>query len=171
MNEKKKQRDDAWGKREAILGVLGTRSHYYYYNRWIVDENTTALDPRWLDLAVEMEHFGLVQQLIRPGHQGANDMLQELFRDTLKKGKHIHEFHAIVSCMIRAGHPEATDSVIAVLEKFGKKADYFGYWFGSLIVDLPKAALPRLEALIPTLNDKIADGLIGYIQQLREKKD
>ena len=110
-----------------------------------------------------------MRQLIGPGHLAANAFLQKTFSEILKTAKQPHDCHEVVAAMIHAGHPEATDAYIAVLEEFGKKTDYFGYWFGSLIVDLPKSALPRLEALIPSLNDKVADSLLGYMQQLREK--
>lgn len=170
VDEKKKQRDPAWAKREAILESIGERYHYYY---GIDDEDGESelpkLDPRWLDLAVELKHLGLVRQLIRPGHAAANAFLKKTFDETFKKAKQLHDCHEVVGGMIDANHPEATDVFIAVVEKFGKKTDYFGYWFGNLIVGLPKSALPRLEALIPNLNDKIADSLLGYMQQLREK--
>jgi hypothetical protein len=175
VDEKKKQRDPAWAKRESIYQALGYVEHhsYYYYRDFDDDESEgklPPLDPRWLDLAVRQKNLGLVQRLIRPGHAAANALLKETFDADLKKAKHLHDCHALVATMIKAAHPEATDAYIAVLEKFGKKTDYFGYWFGNLIVDLPKAALPRLEALIPNLNDKVADGILGYLQQLREKK-
>src|SRR5262249_45100367 len=132
-------------------------------------DKAPRLDSRWLDLAVEMNHYDLVQGLIRPGHSAANAFLAKTFSERIKKAKQIHELYQVVACMTRAQHPEATDAVVAVLEKFGKKANYFGYWFGSLIVDLPKTALPRLEALVPKLDEAFADSLLGYMQQLREK--
>jgi len=167
-DDKKKQRDPAWARRQAIVEALGRREQDDYGSNG--EEEAPALDPRWLDFAVGMEHLGLVRQLIRPGHAAANAYLQKTFCETLKKSKQPHDCYDVVAAMIHADHPEATDAYLAVLEKFGVRTDYFGYWFGNLIVDLPKSALPRLEALIPTLNDKVADSLLGYIQQLREKK-
>jgi hypothetical protein len=167
--EKKKKPGGAAGaKQGAILGVV-CQNAYYYHHGWYDAEKAPPLDPRWLDLAVEMKNLDLVSHLIRPGHAAAHAFLTENFRGMLKKVKHVHEYYQVVTCMIRGEHPEATDAVIALVEKFGKKANYLGYWFGSLIVDLPKSALPRLEALLPTLDEKVADSLLGYIQQLREK--
>jgi hypothetical protein len=71
--------------------------------------------------------------------------------------------------MVYGAHPEATDAFIAAFEK-QKKNDYYAYWFAHLIPDLPKSALPRLEALVPTLGDRAADSVLDYIQQLRDKK-
>jgi hypothetical protein len=164
VNAKKKQ--PAWAKREAILDALGQRRHDYAR---LAEEDEPVLDPRWLDLAVQLENLALVRQLIRPGHAAANSFLTATFSETLKKAKQLHECHDVVASMVRAAHPEATDALVAVLEKFGAKYDYLGYWIGNLIVELPKTALPRLEALIPHLNDKFADSLLGYMQQLREK--
>jgi hypothetical protein len=169
VDEKKKQRDPAWARREAILQALGGVHRHYYSQKQ--ENGEPALDPRWLDLAVQLKRLDLVRMLIRPGHAGANAFLLATFRDVLKTAKNPHDCHEVVAGLIHAGHPEATDAYIAVLEKFGKKTDYFGYWFGSLIVDLPRSALPRLEALIPQMDDKVADSLLGYIQQLREKKE
>jgi len=169
VDEKKKQRDPAWAKREAIIEEVGHSGprYYGYQNNAATTEPT--LDSRWLDLAVQLQDLRLVYQLIRPGHAAANAFLKKSFDETLKKGKQLNDYHDLVASMIRAAHPEATDAYVAVLEKFGKKADYVGYWIGNLIVELPKTAIPRLEALIPTLNDRVADSILGYIQQLREK--
>jgi hypothetical protein len=168
VDEKKKQRDPAWVKRAVVLDALGEQ-HYYYGSP--VNRAATRLDPRWLDLAVETRNLPLIRQLIRPGHTAANAYLTQTFAATIKSAKHLHDCHEVVACMIFAHHPEATDAYVTALEKFGTKADYFGYWFGHLVVELPKSALPRLEALIPSLNDRVADNLLGYLQQLREKKD
>ncbi len=180
VDEKKKQRDPAWAKREAIFNALGFfQQQYQQYNYYRpADEEDTgdgklaALDPRWLDLAVQQKNLGLVQRLIRPGNAAANAFLKDIFVDTLKKAKQAHQCHPVLYTMIRAAHPDAAESLIAVLERFRKEPGYsYGYWIGNLIVDLPKSALPRLEALIPTLDEKVADGLLGSMQQLREKKD
>ncbi len=171
VDEKKKQRDPHWLKREAILGGLGLWNTYYTYRNmgpasW--SDDPPALDPRWLDLAVQMKHLGLVTLLIRPGHAAANAFLKKTFSETFAKAKQIQDCQEVVACMIRAAHPEATDASIAVLEKFGKKTDYYGY-FASLLIDLPKSALPRLEALIPHLSEKMSDSLLDTMQQLRAK--
>lgn len=170
VDEKKKQRDPAWARREAILDALGQRHHYYYWSAPDADEGP-PLDPRWLDRAVEMQHLELVRHLIRPGHAAANAFLKERFDETFKKSKQLHDCIEVLAALIAARHAEATDAAVAVLEKFGKKGDYYGYWLNGVLADLPKSAVPRLEALIPTLNDKVADTLLGAIQQLRDKKE
>jgi hypothetical protein len=166
VDEKKKQRDPAYAKREAIIEEIG--GHYYYWSSR--DESEPPLDPRWLDVAVNLKNLSLVRQLGRPGHAGANKFLKESFDAILKKSKSLDECHEVVASMAFASHPDATDAFLAAFDKHSKKTDYYGYWFARLIVDLPKEALPRIEALLPTLPDRVADNMIGYIQQLREKK-
>jgi hypothetical protein len=166
---KKKKGDPTPGNRDAILNALGQGRHHYYYAKLSQSEEMPSLDPRWLDIAVEIEHLELVHHLIRPGHTAADAFLKKTFAAALKKAKQSSDCHQAVSAMVQAQHPDATDALIAVLEKFGKKVDYYGYWFGHQIVDLPKSAVPRLEALMPSLSERNADNLMGYIQQLREK--
>ncbi len=164
VDAKKKDRDPAYAKRTAILNQLGNR-------RYVLRQIDAAppLDPRWLDLAVQVEDLHLVAGLIRPGHAAANAYLSKIFAEQLKKAKQMHEFHDVVSAMVGAEHPDATDAVIATLEKFGDKTGYYGYYLGHFVADLPKSALPRLEALIPKLPERVADSLLGFMQQLRDK--
>jgi hypothetical protein len=165
VDEKKKKRDPAYEKRKELLDALGGRSETWEPGY----ASPPSLDPRWLDLAVEMKNLALVRSLIRPGHAAANAYLKEAFDEAFKKAKHFHDCHEVLAGMIAAAHADATDAYVATLEKFGNKADYFGDWYGRLVVDLPKSALPRLEAMIPHLNERVADSLLGYMQQLREK--
>lgn len=153
-----------WEKREAICGALGGQYHYS-----ATRATGPPLDPRWLDLAVAIKHLGLIQQLARPGHDGANAFLKETFDAVMKNSKSLDDCHEIVTSMVLAGHPDATEAFVAVFEKHATKADYYAYWYGRLIPDLPKSAVPRLEALVPTLSDRAADSLLDYVQQLRDK--
>jgi hypothetical protein len=166
VEEKKKQREGPGAKRDAISSAIG--HHYYYWGHR--EEPDLPLDPRWLDVAVETKDLNLVWRLIRPGHARANAFLKETFDAVIKKSKSLDECHEVVAAMVKAKHPEATDAFLAAFEKHSKKADYYVYWFGRLIPELPPSAVPQLEALVPKLSDKVADSLLGYIQQLREKK-
>ena len=85
VNEKKKNRDPAWAKREAIIRAADARAR-----RWAdpdAEESSVSadLDPRWLDLAVRLGRSDLVQALAVPGHAGANEFLATLFRQGLGK--------------------------------------------------------------------------------------
>jgi hypothetical protein len=163
VDEKKKDRDPAHAKRSAILNQL----RRYWHER--AQNAQPPLDPRWLDLAVRLEELHLVALLIRPGHAAANAYLSKTFAERFTTAKHMYECQDAVVAMVRAVHPDATDAVIAMLEKFGDKPGCYGYYLGQLVADLPKSALPRLEALIPKLHERVADSLLGYMQQLRDK--
>jgi hypothetical protein len=158
-----KKKGAAADKRAAIASQLG---HTHALGR--VAE-AGPFDPRWLDAAVASGDIHLVAILIRPGHEGANRFLSRAFAEQIKSAKQVHECEGVVAAMARAQHPEATDAAIALIEKFNDKTGYFGYYLGHFIVDLPKSSLPRLEALIPKLNDRVADVLLAYMQQLRDK--
>src|SRR5262249_41273434 len=68
VDEKKKKRDLAWAKREAVCDALGAGEHSFYWADR--HESGPPLDPRWLDAAVSIEHLGLMTRIIRPGHAG-----------------------------------------------------------------------------------------------------
>ncbi len=172
VNEKKKNRDPAHAKREAITGLLlqGRRGWYYDPEESSITDN---LDPQWLDLAVRLGRSDLVQALAVPGHAGANAMLSKLFRERLGKASTDYELIEILNTMIRVGHPEATDAAIELIKKYAKAkspyAYYSYYWIGHLMPRLPKAeALPKLEALLPTLPEKMIDQLLDYVTELKQ---
>lgn len=159
---KKPDRD----RMNAILLALDADNHY----GWRRHSDDPPLDARWLDVAVDIKHVGLIRQLGRPGHKAAHAFLSEAFQEALKKSKDVDGCHETLSAMTATAHPEATDAFIAVCEKHAKKTNYYSYWFARLITELPKTAIPKLEAMLPKLDEKVADVLIGYMQQLREQK-
>jgi HEAT repeat protein len=169
INVKKKNQTPAYAKREAIINfLLRERGH------WSVDPAefsiTANLDPQWLDLAVQLGHSDLVQALAIPGHAGANALLSKLFKEQLGKAVTGYEGVETLETMIRVGHPEATDAVIEVIKKAAKAKYYYGYYFvGNMIARLPKAeALPKLEALLPTMPERMIDQLLGYMTELKQ---
>ena len=173
VDDKKKGRDPAFAKREAISELLsdGWRYGYGYgFSQYDKDEaeHLKELDPRWLDIAVKQNQLNLVQALARPGHAAANALLSTAFAAELKKSKDLHDTGMILRTMVRVHHPESTDAMIAVLSKHAKSA-WGWYWIAPLIVELPKEAAPKLEALLPTLPDKAVDQLIGYVTELKNK--
>lgn len=172
VNEKKKNQDPAYAKREAIIELLTHQrvsKHHAPVELLIKDK----LDPQWLDLAVQLGNADLVQALAVPGHAGANALLSKLFRERLGKADKDYEVMLIIDTMIRVGHPEATDATIELIKKHAKANSaysyYFNNWFGPLIRRLPKAeALPKLEAFLPTLPEKMIDQLLGYVTELKQ---
>ncbi|HYF52287.1 MAG TPA: hypothetical protein VEJ63_22960 [Planctomycetota bacterium] len=127
------------------------------------------LDPRWLDAAIEEGAVNLVCELARAGHKGASKFLSE----QLAKTKDEDYAHDLLKAMVRTGHPEATDAVLAAIKKRAKDASsyYFGYYYGSLVADLPRSALPKVEELLPTLPDKFVDSLMDAVLALKNKPE
>jgi hypothetical protein len=174
VDDKKKKRDPAFAKREAISDVLTQHWRWRSYDALDEEDNESKLadklDPRWLDLAVGQRHMELVQALARPGHAAANKLLADVFDERLKKSKDLWEVSQVVQTMVRVQHPGATDATIAVINKHAKGNQGYGlYWVGQLIPSLPKEALPKLEALLPTLPEKVIDQLLDYVTQLKNR--
>jgi len=128
-----------------------------------------ARDGVWLDTAVNAGSVELVCALARPGHAKAN----AFFAAHLAGTKDPHDAQGVLSTMIRVGHPDAADALIAALKKQAKATSYFyfSYWYGRMIADLPRSALPEIEALLPTLPDKMVDQLMDSVMALRNKPE
>jgi hypothetical protein len=128
------------------------------------------LDPRWLDAAVDAQLVGLVCRLARTDHAGANEFLSA----QLGRIKKPHEAQEILQTMVRIGHPSAVDAVIDALQRRAKETpsySYYGYWYSPLVADLPRSALAKIEALLPTLPDKMVDGLMDSVLALKNKPE
>jgi hypothetical protein len=171
VDQKKKERDSVWRKREALAGVLTSSWPMEYSERPGTHELAGKLDPRWLDLAVDHEHEELVLALARPGHAKANALLAKVFENRLKKVKTSYGLTEILNAMVRVKHPQATDALIASIDKYAKLPhNYYSlYWIAKPIADLPKESLPKLEAWLPTLPEKAIDQVLGFVTQLRNR--
>jgi len=173
VDEKKKQKDPAFVKQEAIVNAIANEWRWRHYPDVDDDEQKpVSWDPRWLDLAVGIKHLGLVSTLARPGHAGANAFLSEEFAATLKKSKSMHDCSLTLTTMVRMQHPDATSSLVALLTKYATPKSKYSwglYWFGRLIPELPKSAVPVLEELLPILHAKAIDELVEHVTALKNK--
>lgn len=173
VNEKKKNRDPAWARREAIFDQLmeGRDRHDLDTEKM---SGLTSLDPRWLDLAVQLDNSDLVQALARPGHDGARDYLSLQFQRELGKTNSEYQLTRVLETMIRIGHPGATDWLVELITKLGRSKSpfaYYGisYWIGRLIPRLPRnEALPKLEALLPSLPERMVDQLLVFLTESKQ---
>jgi HEAT repeats len=171
----KSKNADQGAKQAAITAVLtgqqhGRRSYLAPGGMALVGAEAYELDPRWLDLAVELKDPELVQALARPGHPAANQFLTSSFEEILKKSKTSYEFGSILATMVRIQHPAAIDSLIAAIKKCANDTYVYGLsWLGQLIPNLSKEALPKLDALLSTLPEKAVDQLLDHVTQLKNK--
>lgn len=184
--EKKGKKSDTTSKRQAVCEVLvaGPYDHDWILRDTFVDDGAYGVDddeeasqpkriewdPRWLDLAVEAEEAEVVVQLAQPGHKGAQAFLRKEYDRLLKKND-IHDLDDVLEALIRTNHPDSTDCLIEGIKKFTKGKQSWGlYWIARQIPDLPPAeALPKLEALLPSLDEKVVDSMIGFMEELRSK--
>src|SRR5262249_18310290 len=130
--------------------------------------------PRWLDLAVRLGRADPVPGLSVPGHAGASEFLTTLFRQGLGRGGKENEVSGGPHTPIRVGHAGATDAGTELIQKLARAKSTYGYygvsyWVGRLIPGLPRAeALPKLEALLPTLPETMIDQLLDYVTELKQ---
>ena len=75
--------------------------------------------------------------------------------------------------MVRIRHPGATDAVIEFLKRSSKaRSPYGNYWITALVPELPRdEAVPKLEALLPTLPEKLVDQLLDSVAELKNRAD
>lgn len=182
VDEKKKGRDAAYNKREALINLLVRPwswrylAQHYWQEDDDDDENSDAkdlqtLDPRWLDVAANLNNFDLVRTLARPGHKEANELLEKTFTTCIKKPSEQHTASQALQTMVKVQHPAAVDCFMVMLTKDPKHTSWgwFSYLLGPLIPDLPKEALPRIEEALPKLPEKAIDQLIEHVQALKAK--
>ena len=168
-DEKKKGKDPSAAKRDAMIDALdGNFIHYWRYHD--PDKPLTPLDPKWLELAVKLQHLGLIHAVGTPGHKGAEAVVQAEFDSTVKKPRSEDHLRDVVSVMVHLQHPNATTALLTAFEKLIGKANSYPYWYIHLVPELPKSAIPQLEAIVPKLKDHLADQWVAAIQELREKK-
>lgn len=168
---KKRASDPATRKQAVIIEhILGRRGYWWHDD----DEGTQSLakrlSPRWLDAAIEADQEELIVRLAAPGNEKSNQALAKIARERLKSGKDVWELNHVLETMIRVGHPDAVDLLIEALRNSAKLPTYYVAWIARLIPALPKeAALPKLEALIPTLPEKVSSIVIDQIVELKAK--
>jgi len=180
----KKSKDPAVQKAEAIREVLmgaGDRDGLSIFWSQVSDDGQEAaatraglpdLDPRWLDLAVAAQDIDLVCRLARPGHAGCAKFLSSHLKSHLAEKKNqAWDVSGVIETMIRTAHPEATDGWIAVMQKFASlKTGYYGsYWLNRLVEKLPAESAAKIEAMLPSLPERLIDEVLPHLQTLKAK--
>ena len=172
--EKIRKGDPATAKRAMIRGVLceyrAWRPTPITPNGADRDEFREQCDPKWLDLAVELQDFDLAMALARPDHPAALEFLAGGVEEMLKNVKLPYGFLNVLDAMVHLPHPAATDWVITAINKCAASSSIQGlYWLVRLIPDLPREAVPKLDAMLASAPDKVVDQLLDYVTQLKNK--
>lgn len=172
--EKTRKVDPATAKRAAITGVLcgnrAWRRMHFAPNGVARDEFREKLDPKWLDVAVELKDFELAIALARPDHPAALKFLARGVEEMLKNATLPYDFPHVLGAVVHLPHPAATDWVIAAINKCVTSSSIQGlYWLVRLIPDLPREAVPKLDAFLATAPEKVIDQLLDYVTQLKNK--
>jgi len=163
--------------RSLLLRVARERDARGYYAS-DVDEilasglaDSVQLDPRWLDAAIATEDVDVVSTLARPDERAGQAFLSSRLEILLnKKGGLDQVVWQLLDTIIRVQHPRASEHFLATLNKVaGNKHQYHSYWLVRLIPSLPKSAAPEIEALLPTLDEKLADQIAPYLAELQSK--
>lgn len=181
IDGKKKGRDQASRKGECVRSLL---------SRWALrgsidgdfqfdDENAVAsqkeskveLDPRWLDAAVQRNDLEMVLALARPNHKGACRLLSDALATLLKKkGDMGYDVACILNTMIRIHHPSTVETYLEALQRAAASSSHYHvYWLARLIPELPPTATPKIEALLPSLPEKLVDQLAPHLVELKAK--
>ena len=167
--------------RDTLCEIASGRQHRRYYdfyhdleqNIGFVELTTgVKIDPAWLNAAVASEDMTVVHVLAKPKHKGTVSLLEKTMDQNLaKSGATDHECAEVLNTMIRIGHPKAVDYFLKALEKAGKRKDryYYAWWLLRLIPDLPKSAVSKIEAILPSMNEKIIDEVIPHLEELKAK--
>jgi hypothetical protein len=176
VDEKKKGKDPAWERREALIEGIESDAHLYYllddeeeYTSRRSQTKKPEYDPRWLDLALASKRLEFVSALAKPGHPGAMAFAKTMFDEKLKKAKIPHDLHLELAFLFRVRHPDATEAFFAVLGKRNKKSHFYHYWFTRMVPHLSKDAIPRLEEMLAGMSDNEANYWIDAIHELRTK--
>lgn len=162
----KKGKDAATAKKAAVVSTLG--GDYVHFHR-TENPDFPPLDRRWMDVAVRIKHVGLLNAIGLRGHAGAEAFLQAEYDELRKKAKGPDPLYNVLAAMVHLGHPAAADAFTSAFEMTIGKANTYAYWFQYLVPELPKAAIPKLEALVPKLEDREADSFVRAIEELRNK--
>ncbi len=174
-DKKSKKAAEAFSQSEAIRNALCDNSYGHSW-RWGfgfrgVREAPPALDPRWLDLAVEQADEVLMVQLARPNHAALNQWLSQKFAAKKKASGDVH-LYDILRTMIDVQHPEATANVLVTLQDMAKSSSSsYSYWLTQMIPSLPKSATAPLEALLPTLPEKMVNPVLEAVLELKNRPE
>lgn len=127
-------------------------------------------DPRWVELAIELDLQGIVYANPIIGHRPTHDYLTKQWNQATSK-KTAYDAPAIALTMLQCQHPDAESLIVARIAEMAKrKSDYETNQWCHLASSLPASSLPQLESIYA--NDKtpaaFSKALLDSIQIIRD---
>jgi hypothetical protein len=97
--------------------------------------------------------------------------LAETFQSKIKGKADEQDLLHVLDGLIEIEHPGATNCFIQTLQKVtaSKRPYYAVYWLMQMIPKLPLDAAAKIEAVLPSLPDKVVDEVLPFLQQLKAK--
>jgi hypothetical protein len=166
LKKKSKHYPAAMLKRDALAELLIRNPPQAIGDGTSLDDQGNpifTLDPRWIDMAIERQHVELAASLAFPGHAALDQFLLHSFaQKDANRGM-------LLAAMVRAKHPAATDCAIALIQQLAAESRPRLGWLTHSIAKLSKAAAGELEALIPTLPEKLGDDVLQCVIELKQR--
>lgn len=170
-SNKKKVDDDA-RKGEVIHRLLSARYHYRNNDQSFRSLDLSKLSKKWLDLAIDLGLGNIVNQLATLDSKKAQGPLFESFKSLMKTkttSMDFRELDDVLQALIRVEHPERVDAILELISKVSSAPTYHSHWLLRHLANLPpQEALPKLEALLPSLADPVANQVIDWMVTLRQ---
>ncbi len=135
----------------------------------------SSISKKWLELAIEKNLETVVINLSRLDKKKAWPALSAQFDKYIKAKSNSRDFwmlHGLINAMIDTEHPDRVDAMISIIKRLSDStAYYYSTWLLGKISYLPaKEALPKLEAILPSLKDHVADVVISHLHILKHDK-
>jgi hypothetical protein len=172
LQSNKKKMDLDAQKGEVICGILSANGYYHYDYADFSQMDVTGLSKKWLELAIERGISGILTRLAVLDKKKAQPALSSLFDSLIKSKTSSPEFgdlSRVIAAMIQVEHPASVDSMLEIIKKLSDSPTYHSQWILRHIASLPpQETLPKLEALLPSLADKVANEVIDSMYTLKQ---
>ncbi len=159
---------------EAIATALSNSPSNRFLSHRHASFNFDNLSKKWLELSIQLELDDLITNLATLDKKLAQSALQNLFAKKIEAKTNSQDFwylDRVLESMVAVEHPALVDSVIEAIKKLSTSPSHNGTWILRHVALLPpQEALPKLEALLPTLSGKIANSVIESVIALKQTR-
>ena len=157
LKDKKPKRNAATKRSKEILAAIEGCMHR--------QRRGSRGDARWLDLALAINHNGLILLCARPGHAACLKRLHGMLGQVP-----LHQADDVIAAMIACEAKDALECFCATVRKWVKQSGNHRWYMWHLLRLIPQfgaAALPTLDSLAAELPDDLTMQMLEYLQPLR----